>query len=137
MPWQIWWKHSCSPKIVHSFRNSFKKIPDFKSWVNGYLSNGLNVFVGHTEMHLFQFFIDEVRWLVMQYKVSFNDALWNPKDGMAIWLWKEDGNGWPKLLVGVSNPIPFRPIWGNDELKVGEKERLLVARFQSTLSSGS
>jgi hypothetical protein len=27
--------------------------------------------------------------------------------------------------VGVPNPIPFRPIWGNDELKVNEKERFI------------
>jgi hypothetical protein len=25
MSWRIWWKHSCFPKIVHSFYNSFMK----------------------------------------------------------------------------------------------------------------
>jgi hypothetical protein len=33
-----------------------QEIPDFKSWVNGYLNNGPNVLVGHTKIHLFQFF---------------------------------------------------------------------------------
>jgi hypothetical protein len=61
-----------------------QEILDFKSWVNGYLSNGPNVLVGRTEMHLFWFFINEVRWLVIQYKVSFTNALWNPKDGPTI-----------------------------------------------------
>jgi len=51
--------------------------------------------------------------------------LWSPKDGMAIELWKEDGIGWPKLLVGVLNPVPFHPVWGNDELRVDEKERFI------------
>jgi hypothetical protein len=49
-------------------------------------------------------------------------------------LWKEDGIGWPKLLVGVPNPIPFCLIWGNDELKACEKKGSLVARFQNILS---
>ncbi len=40
-------------------------------------------------------------------------------------LWKKDGTGRPKLLVGVLNLIPFRPIWGDGELRVGEKERFI------------
>ncbi len=31
--------------------------------------------------------------------------------------------------MGVSNPIPFRPIWGNDELRVGEKEMFISSRI--------
>jgi hypothetical protein len=27
--------------------------------------------------------------------------------------------------VKVLNPVPFCPIWGNDELKVGEEERFV------------
>ncbi len=27
--------------------------------------------------------------------------------------------------MGVLNPIPFRPIWGNDELRANEKERFI------------
>jgi hypothetical protein len=33
------------------------------------------------------------------------------------------------MLVGVSNLIPFRLIWGVDELKVGEKERFIDSRI--------
>jgi hypothetical protein len=44
-------------------------------------------------------------------------------------LWKEDGTRWPKLLVGVSNLIPFCPIWGNDELRAGEKERFISSEI--------
>jgi hypothetical protein len=43
-----------------------QEILNFKSWVNRYLNNGLDIFVGHMEMHLFHFFVDEVRWPMMQ-----------------------------------------------------------------------
>jgi hypothetical protein len=60
---------------------------------------------------------------MMQYKVFPTNALWSSKDGPTIQLWKEDGIGCPKLSMGVPNPIPFSPLWRNDELRVGEKER--------------
>jgi hypothetical protein len=34
--------------------------------------------------------MNEARWPVMEYKVYFIDALWSPKNGLAIRLWKED-----------------------------------------------
>jgi len=40
-------------------------------------------------------------------------------------LWKEDGTRWAKLPTGVLNLIPFRLIWGIDELGVGEKGRFI------------
>jgi hypothetical protein len=70
-----------------------QEILDIKSWVNGYLNNGLDVLVSHTKMHLFWFFVDEVGWLVVQYKIFHIDVLWSPKDGPTIRLWKEDGIG--------------------------------------------
>ncbi len=85
----------------------------------------------------FGFFVYKVGWMVMQYKVFPTDALWSPKDGPTIWLWKEDGIGWPKLLVGVLNLILFCLIWGNDGLRASEKKGSLVAGFQNILSSGS
>ncbi len=53
-----------------------QEIPNFKSCVNGYLNDGPNILVDHMKMHLFQFFVDRVRWPVMQYKVSPINALW-------------------------------------------------------------
>ncbi len=70
-----------------------QEILNFKSWVNGYLNDGPDVLVGHMKMHLFKFFVDEVRWLVMQYKMFFTNVLWSPQDGLGIRLWKEDGIG--------------------------------------------
>jgi hypothetical protein len=71
-------------------------------------------------MQLFWFFVDEVGWPMMQYKVSLTDVLWNLKDGPTIQLWEKDATRWAKLLAGVPNPIPFCPIWGDDELKASE-----------------
>jgi hypothetical protein len=81
------------------------------------------------EMHLFRFFVDEVGWPVMQYKVFFTNALWSPKDGLAMRLWKEDSIGWPKSLMGVLNLIPFCLIWGNDELRASEKKRFINSKI--------
>ncbi len=85
----------------------------------------MDVLVSHTEMHLFQFFVDKVKWPVMQYKVFPTHVLWSPEDGMGIQLWKEDGIGQPKLPMGVLNPFPFRLIRGNDELKACKKENFI------------
>jgi len=52
-----------------------QEILDFKSWVNGYLNDGLNVLVNHMDLHLFRFSMNKVGWLVMQYKVFPTDAL--------------------------------------------------------------
>jgi hypothetical protein len=30
-----------------------QKLPNFKSWVNGFLNDGLDILVGHMDMHLF------------------------------------------------------------------------------------
>jgi hypothetical protein len=34
-----------------------------------------------------------------------------------------------KLLMRVLNFVPFHPIWGNDKLRVGEKERFISSRI--------
>jgi len=123
--------HSRFDESIHVFPNCplilhlIQEIHVFNSWVNGYLNDGLDILVGHIEMHLFQFFVDKVGLLVMQYKVSPTDTLWNAKDSSTISLWKEDVVGWAKLLARVSNLVPFCLIWGIDELKASEKERFV------------
>jgi hypothetical protein len=37
-----------------------QEIPNFKSWVNGYLNDSLDILVNHTEMHLFWFLVAKV-----------------------------------------------------------------------------
>jgi len=56
--------------------------------------------------------VDKVRWPVMQHKVYPTDVLWSIKDGLPIWLWKEDVVGWSKLSMKVLNPIPFHSLGG-------------------------
>jgi hypothetical protein len=55
-----------------------QKIPDIKSWVKRYLKDGLETLMGHTSMHLFQFYVDYIGWLMMWYKVSSTKSLWSP-----------------------------------------------------------
>jgi len=61
----------------------------------------------------------------MHYKVSLIDAMWSPKDGLAIQLWKCDDQGHPKLLTRIPKLVPFHPIWGNDASKSIEKEKFI------------
>jgi hypothetical protein len=56
--------------------------------------------------------VDKVGWLVMQYKVYPTNVLWSLKDGLPIWLWKEDVVAWSELSMRVLNPIPFRSLGG-------------------------
>jgi hypothetical protein len=72
-------------------------IPNLKSWVVGCLNDGSETLVGHTEMHLFNFFVDLLGWLVMQYKVSPINLVWSPIDALPIRLWEANPNGSPKL----------------------------------------
>ncbi len=69
----------------------------------------------------------------MQYKVSLNDKMWNMKEGLAIWLWKSDDEGHPKLLNGVPKLVLFCPIWGNDIMKAMEKQIFNIARISNYL----
>jgi hypothetical protein len=45
-----------------------KEEMDFESWVLGCLKDAPKMLLGHTDMHLFRFFIDSLGWLMMQYK---------------------------------------------------------------------
>jgi hypothetical protein len=48
---------------------------DFKTWVKSCLKDGPKILVGHTNMHLFCFFVDSIKWPIMQYKVSPTNVL--------------------------------------------------------------
>jgi hypothetical protein len=54
-----------------------QNILDLKSWVLGYLKDGLENLVGHIEMHLFGFFVESSGWHVMEYKVSLTNHVWS------------------------------------------------------------
>jgi hypothetical protein len=64
--------------------------------------------------HAFVLVFCEFNWVpMMQYKVSTIDVLWNLKD-------VPQG-----LPLGLSNLVPFCPIWVNDASKSMEKEKII------------
>ncbi len=89
-----------------------QEIPDFKSWVLGCLKDSLETLVGHTDMHLFRFFVNSSSWLMMQYKVSPIDLVWSSIDGPQIRLWKANIDGLPKLPARVPSPYSILPNLG-------------------------
>jgi hypothetical protein len=71
--------------------------------------------------HAFVLVFCEFNWVpIMKYKVSTIDVLWNLKD-------VPQG-----LPLGLSNLVPFCPVWVNDASKSIEKEKLSTMGFLST-----
>jgi hypothetical protein len=66
---------------------------------------------------------------VIQYKVSLIDHVWSPIDGPPIKLWKPNPDGSPKLRTMVPSPILYHPIWGNDALRLVEREKFISSRL--------
>jgi hypothetical protein len=123
MRWQTWWKVLWCPKNCHSTSNKF-----LNSWfqiLDASLFDGLEVSVKHIDMHLKIYFVDFTKWLVMPYTVSPNYLMWSLKNGPTIWLRKFDDQRCLKLPDGVSKPIWFHPIWGNDVSKLIEEEEFI------------
>ena len=91
-----------------------QEIVDFKSFIQGYICDGVDRLVGLGEMHLFKFYIDEEWWPVMRFKELEVHAHWLPRDKPTIRLWKEDADGKPMIPCGLPNPVPFRQLWGDE-----------------------
>jgi hypothetical protein len=62
---------------------------------------------------------------MMQYKVTPTNIVYNPIETPLIQLWKVNVNGSPKLPTRVPNLIPYRPIWGHDEVRLMEREKFI------------
>ncbi len=106
-----------------------QEIPDFKSWVLSCLKNGLEMLVGHIDMHLFRFIINLLGWPMMQYRVSPIDPNRSPIDGPPIRLWKVNPNGSPKLHDSVPSLVLYCPIWGNDASRLVERKKFISCRL--------
>ncbi len=89
------------------------------------MKDGLETLVGHTDMHMFRFFVDSLGWPIMQYKVSPPDNVRSPTYELPIKLWKSNLDGSPKLPTRVPSPIPYCQIWGNDALRSVEKKKFI------------
>ena len=81
------------------------QVPDFKSFVQGYMCDGQDTLVGHSKPLQFRFFM-QGELPVMQYKIHPKSPDWMPKEG-GIELWKKDATGKPKLPTGCPNVVPI------------------------------
>ena len=99
------------PLLMKSFMDAEKQpiiphlieeVPNFKSFVEGFLCLGNNALEGHTNAQQFKFYRDSNGWPLMQYKLYCTDSEWLPKEDGVIWLWKEMVDGSRK--VPLSNP---------------------------------
>jgi hypothetical protein len=84
-----------------------EEVPDFKRFVEGYLSTGDDSLQGHSQAQQFKFYKDSNGWPLMQYKILCTDVDWLPKEGGGIRLWKERTDGGPKVPSG--SPLPLAP----------------------------
>jgi hypothetical protein len=50
-----------------------------------------------------------------------------------IKLWKTNPNGSPKLFTIILSPVLYHPIWGNDALKLVEREKIIISRLSKYL----
>jgi hypothetical protein len=58
-------------------------------------------------------------------------------EGPPIQLWKINLDGFLKLPIGVSNPIPCRPSKGHDAVRSMKKECLLMLDYPNMWNYGS
>ena len=61
-----------------------EEVPDFKSFVEGYLGRGGQNLEGHSKVQQFKFHMDPSGWPVMEYKHMCTDKKWLPEDGKGI-----------------------------------------------------
>ncbi len=104
-----------------------KLLSTFSSWPC--LKDSPKTLVRHTNMLTLNFFVDSFGWLMMQYKVTPTDIIYNPIETPLIQLWKVNANGSPKLPTRVPNLIPYCPIWDHDEVRLMEREKFINVRL--------
>jgi len=93
--------------------------------VVGYLKDGFEMLVGHTNMHIFKFFVDSTGWPITQYNVSPTNLVQSPVDVLPIRLWKANLDGSPKLPTNMPSPVLYCPIWGIDPSKFVERQKFI------------
>ena len=104
-------------KLMKSFMNCemhpiilhlIEEVPDFKTFVDGYLGTGGIFLEGHSFSQQLKFFMNFDGWLIMEYK----DLCTNPEclrpHGKGICLWNEIEDEHP--IIPNSNPPPLNPM---------------------------
>jgi hypothetical protein len=109
---------------------SIQEIPNFNSWVLDCLKDGHERLVGHTNMHLFRFFVDSLGWPMMQYKLSPIDLVWSSIDVLLIRLWKANANGSPKLPIIIPSLVSYHLIWDNDASRLVERKKCIHSKLK-------
>ena len=61
-----------------------KEVPDFKTFVDGYLGSGGNFLEGHSFSRQFKFSMHFDGWLIMEYMNVCTDPEWLPEHGKEI-----------------------------------------------------
>ena len=104
------------PKLMKSFMECesypviphfIEEVPDFKSFVDGYMGSSGNFLEGHSGSQQFKFCMDSDGWPIMEYKNLCTDSEWLPEHGKGIRLWNETEDGRPKVPNGT--PLPLKP----------------------------
>ncbi|KAG0567459.1 hypothetical protein KC19_7G136300 [Ceratodon purpureus] len=83
-----------SQKTVVFIPEVVQEVADFKSYVADFHHDGGNAIEGHSEMHLFKFYVvedgEDAGWPVMRYKKRATDPSWlppgKPEDHLPIWM---------------------------------------------------
>ena len=98
-------------------------VPDFKSYIDGYLCDSKDALVGHSKPLQFRFYMQGDIPL-MQYKMHPKSIDWLPMEG-GIELWKRDEAGTPHLPKGDLMLVPmFEYIKDHEEVVSGIKDYL-------------
>ena len=116
------------PRLMKSFMECetlpviphlIEEVPDFKTFLNGYLGRGGDFLEGHSKSQQFKFYMDSTGWPLMEYKNLCTDKNWLPEDGKGIRLWSETEDGRPKVPSGSPTPLAPHPMKALDEVRKG------------------
>ena len=107
----------CETELV--IPHLIEEVPDFKSFVEGYLGRGGQNLEGHSKVQQFKFHMDPNGWPVMEYKHMCTDKKWLPEDGKGIRLWSETEENGPRVSIGSPRPIRPQEMRSIEEIKKG------------------
>ena len=96
-----------------------EEVPDFKSFVEGYLGRGGQFLEGHSKVQQFKFHMDPSGWPMMEYKHMCTNKKWLPEDGKGIRLWLETEENGPRVSTRSPRPVHPQEMRSIEEIKKG------------------
>ena len=85
---------------VQVIRHLVEEVSDFKGFIAPFIASHDKSLKGHRSAQRFKFYKHSNRWPMMQYKISYINSYWLPKEVGGIKLWKEDDSRKPLLPRG-------------------------------------